>query len=59
MNIYPDEEVRDDKEGEQQEISPDGTTDVPEQMPEGAQEAMEENDREGRIDAPADNPDAN
>ncbi len=59
MNIYPDEEIKEEEKGDEEEPAPDGTTDVPEQMPESAEETKKQNDEEGRIDAPADNPDAN
>ena len=56
MNIYPDEEIPADA-AESQGGDDGGTTDVPEQMPETADETKRQNAEDTAIDAPAENPD--
>ena len=56
MNIYPDEEISPTDAGTGGGED-GGTTDVPEQMPEGADEAMRQNDLDNAIEAPVTNPD--
>lgn len=56
MNIYPDEEIPADAE-DPQGGEDGGTTDVPEQMPETADETKRQNAEETAIDVPAENPD--
>jgi stage V sporulation protein D (sporulation-specific penicillin-binding protein) len=56
MNIYPDEAVSPNAT-EPEGGEDGGTTDVPEQMPEGADEAMRQNEQDTAIEAPVDNPD--
>lgn len=57
LNIYPDEEILEDA-AEPQEAGDEGTTDVPEQMPETTDEANRQNAEDTAIHAPAENPDA-
>lgn len=56
LNIYQDEAVSPNA-AETEGGEDGGTTDVPEQMPEGAEEAMRQNDRDTAIEAPVENPD--
>lgn len=56
LNIYPDEEIPED-ESEAQGTGDEGTTDVPEQMPETTDEGNRQNAEDTAIHAPVDNPD--
>lgn len=58
MNIYPDEELTGEGDDAGNEPIDGGTTDVPDQMPEGSDAANAQNIQDARIDAPVDNPDA-
>lgn len=58
MNIYPDEELSNPVDTTADGPIDGGTTDVPDQMPEGSDEAKAQNDADAQIDAPVDNPDS-